>query len=609
MNFIKRIQLNLFQKFIAAIILGGIIPMLLLSTFIMNRMFKDYEASLLGSYEQSLDYVAGSVTNLINGYDEVLKLLYFYTESEATDVRKDNAFTIKGILEIKEDEMMTKNVADQLRQNAMVNFVRYIALTDPYIRSAFFIDNQDRVYGYANNSYFYSMELLRSAIDLGGIDKNSKLMQIYPTHQNTYFKNRNNLVFSFSRNYFDLSGPVGKYKYLGSLFVEVDVKSLDLLFSPMQIYKDGEVYIVDEGSNCIYSNDKTKIGSVINVDEEVALINTDEKMITERTLDNGWTIVYKVPYSKVFSQLKQAQKIMLLILTASVIALVFSSVVFSRQMTKPIRLMMSQMDRIKSGQFDIQLPVTSRDELGILSERFNTMARELDSYINKFYVAQIKQNEAELTALKSQIYPHFLYNTLEVIRMTAVSNEDLVVSEMIESLAEQIRYIIGSTNDIVTIEKEIDIIKKYVFLLNCRINGNINLTVRLNDMGYVQVPQLILQPIVENAYIHGLKPKGSAGNIEIIVEATGENIEVAVMDNGIGMDEAAVQNVRDRLESNESGIRSEDTWHSIGLKNVHDRLKHLYGEQYGLEITSAVDIGTLVKIVIPSQESQVKTDA
>lgn len=609
MNFIKRIQLNLFQKFIAAIILGGIIPMLLLSTFIMNRMFKDYEASLLGSYEQSLDYVAGSVTNLINGYDEVLKLLYFYTESEATDVRKDNAFTIKGILEIKEDETMTKNVADQLRQNAMVNFVRYIALTDPYIRSAFFIDNQERVYGYANNSYFYSMELLRSAIDLEGIDKSSKLMQIYPTHQNTYFKNRNNLVFSFSRNYFDLSGPVGKYKYLGSLFVEVDVKSLDLLFSPMQIYKDGEVYIVDERSNCIYSNDKTKIGSVIDVNEVATLINTDEKMITERTLDNGWTIVYRVPYSKVFSQLKQAQKIMLLILTASVIALVFSSVVFSRQMTKPIRLMMSQMDRIKSGQFDIQLPVTSRDELGILSERFNTMAKELDSYINKFYVAQIKQNEAELTALKSQIYPHFLYNTLEVIRMTAVSNEDLVVSEMIESLAEQIRYIIGSTNDIVTIEKEIDIIKKYVFLLNCRINGKINLTVRLNDMGYVQVPQLILQPIVENAYIHGLKPKGSAGNIEIIVEAMGENIEVAVMDNGIGMDETAVQNVRDRLESNESGIRSEDTWHSIGLKNVHDRLRHLYGESYGLEITSAVDIGTLVKIVIPSQESQVKTDA
>lgn len=593
-------HLNLFQKFILVMIIGAILPMVMLSTLIMNRIFTAYESALLDSYEQSLDFVAGSLTNDMAKYDEILKLLYYYMEAneEPYALRYDNVYTIKSILEIEASDTVTEAQAIRQRNLGMETFLRYVALTDQDIASAFFIDYQDRIYGYAGNSYFYGTTLLKEAVDFRSIDHTSKEMSVYPTHINDYFKNKDNQVYSLSRNYFDLSGAVGKYKYLGSLFIEIDIKALERLFSNSEIYNKGNVYIVDQSNICIFSNNKELIAMDI---EETVWGNDieDDFLITDRELDNGWRIVYKIPYGTIFNQIKALRNIMFVILLGAVVSLMMSSIAFSRKMTQPIRTMIGHMGRIESGDLDISIPVVSNDEFGTLSKRFNQMAKELKTYIDKSYIAQIKQREAELTALKSQIYPHFLYNTLEVIRMTAVDHEDMIVSEMIEALADQIHYIIGQNDDMVILEKEVDIVRKYLFLLNCRITAEIDMKVSMSSYGNFQVPQLILQPVVENAYIHGFKPKQQSGKIEITCEIIESDLHIIVMDNGEGMTQEKLFEVRERLNSNERGIRDEDTWHSIGLKNVHDRISHLYGRQYGIEIESTQGLGTLVIIKLP----------
>ena len=265
--------------------------------------------------------------------------------------------------------------------------------------------------------------------------------------------------------------------------------------------------------------------------------------------------------------------------------------------------MMRQMSMVETGYFDIELPIRSKDEIGVLSERFNQMSRALKTYINQSYVAQIKQNEAELTALKSQIYPHFLYNTLEIIRMTALEEEGSEkVPEMIEALSRQIHYLIGPMQDIVPLEKEIDIVGKYVYLLNCRIGNRLQMMVNAQAGLAVQVPKLILQPIVENAYMHGIKPQKGKGSIMIETSVSGERFEISVMDNGIGMDEEALAKIMQLFESDEPGIKNEYNWQSIGLKNVHDRIRFLYGEAYGIRITSTPGVGTMVRILFPLRE-------
>ena len=600
----KRRPLNLYQKFIGAMIIGGVLPMVIIATLIMNRIFLAYESALLDSYEQSLDYVAGSLANDMSQYDESLKLLYYYMESnnESYGFIYDNAYTIKGILDIEASDDFTERQATRERNLRMETFLRYIALTDQDIISTFFVDYKERVYGYANNSYFDDYELLKTTVNLTSIDQTSKEMAIYPTHSNAYFKNKDERVYSLSRNYFDLSGVVGKYKYLGTLFIEIDIRALDRLFKNTDIYENGSVFIVDGNDHCIYSNDEELITMSFDV-STLDTYDTESFLITDRYLDNGWRIVYRLSYGKIFDQIKGLRNIMIIILVGAVVTLLMSSALFSKKMTKPIRTMIQYMGHVEAGDLDFHIPVESEDELGTLSQRFNEMAIKLQSYINKSYVAQIKQREAELTALKSQIYPHFLYNTLEVIRMTAVDHDDLMVSEMIEALADQIHYIIGQSDDLVYLKKEIEIVQKYMFLLNCRIANHIDMKVDMSGLGEQRVPQLILQPVVENAYIHGFKPQNGSGRIEISCEVVDDVLEIVVMDNGNGMSTGELEAVRKRLNSDEKGIRNEDTWHSIGLKNVHDRITHLYGLRYGISIESNRGLGTLVSIRLP-YESQ-----
>ena len=260
--------------------------------------------------------------------------------------------------------------------------------------------------------------------------------------------------------------------------------------------------------------------------------------------------------------------------------------------------MMKQMEQIETGNFDIEINTDSRDEIGILSERFNQMAHALKEYVNQAYVAKIRQTEAELTALRSQIYPHFLYNTLEIIRMTALEEGNENVPEMIEALAQQIHYLIGPAHDMVPLADEINIVEKYVYLLNCRIRGKINLSIKAVNSRNLMVPRLILQPIVENAYVHGIRKKGK-GTIMISTETADGRLEITVMDNGAGMDEEKLRSIRELLEGDQPGIRNESDWQSVGMKNVHDRICHLYGEEYGITITSTEGVGTMVRLTMP----------
>ncbi|MFV0341407.1 MAG: sensor histidine kinase [Anaerocolumna sp.] len=317
----------------------------------------------------------------------------------------------------------------------------------------------------------------------------------------------------------------------------------------------------------------------------------------------GATICSFITENSLTKQLNSIRLItFILILVSSMIAIFIAFKV--RKLTRPIHFMMEQMERIEIGDFNIELSVESNDEIGILSKRFNQMSSELETYINQSYLAQIKQNEAEMTALKSQIYPHFLYNTLEVIRMTALNEGDEKVSNMIDALSSQIHYVIGPVGDLVPLEKEAEIVHKYVYLLNCRNNSNIELIMNLGHYGKIIVPKLILQPIVENAYIHGLKPHNNSGSILIEADVTEEFFEIVLMDNGIGMDEETLRALITFLDSNEIGIKNEYNWQSIGLKNVNDRLRYLYGNEYGLIISSTISVGTMVRIRLPLASTQ-----
>lgn len=591
-------NMTLFHKFAATIILLGLIPMLILSIFISNKMIQDYRNALEIQYEQAAYYVGSSIETMLNSYDTISQMPYNYN---GNDSMIGDFQSYDNLRQVVHGEKYNSQDWDDERKAEMENFLKYVEGADRYLVAAHFVgvDTQEKPVDFHYSSYstyFKGIELFENSFEYEEIDRESNKLILIPKHNMDYFSGLNEQAFTVARNYFDIRSNVGKSVYVGTLFLDVRMKRMEQIFHSVKFSGAEEIYVVNDSGDCFYSNVDEKIG--MNIGDAV-----EEKegrlVLTTETNKYGLHIVVVMDTRVAFSNLRTLRNLMYFILGGSMLALVASSVLFSKRLVKPIHAMMEQMGQVENGNFDIQLPVRSADEIGILSDRFNQMSEALKNYINKYYVAQIRQTEAELTALKSQIYPHFLYNTLEIIRMTAVENDDNKVSEMIEALSVQIHYLIGKAQDMVPIEKEVEIIQKYIYLLNCRTACKVQLFISGNRIGNVMIPKLILQPIVENAYIHGIKPKNGNGCISIETQIIGEDIEISVMDNGIGMDRSASEKIQELLQGDDPGIKNEYNWQSIGMKNIHDRLKYLYGEKYGIQVTSNTNVGTIVSVRMP----------
>lgn len=606
----KRIRsFSLYQKFALAIICVGLVPLGIFSTVLMNRTLKEYRSSLETNYEQGAVYVNSGIDILLDSYNEISKMPYYYNGTSEGDFRY-NYMNYDNLRRILYGVDYNSDFVDELRKQNMSIFLRNVQSVDSAILACHFIADNDMLsesFHYSGRyTYLQHEDLFRQRAQVDTLDRDSKKLNLIPTHPTDYYSTTSPQVFTIARNYFDLTGPVGASEYIGTIYIDVDMDQLASLCRAIEVDGSAGVYVTDRQGNCFFSSDSSLIGQ--NLDSlNIEFEETANQMVLETAYgEYGLKVTVLLNTADAFQPIRQMRNSMYLFLIILTIALLLGSVFFSRRLTKPIRNMMEQMSQIENGNFKVQLPVESSDEIGVLSQRFNQMSQELEMYIKKSYVAQLKQNEAELTALKAQIYPHFLYNTLEVIRMTALENNDDRVSLMIEALSQQIRYVIGTVKDFVPLEMEADIVKKYIYLLNCRINGKIQLAVALNKSSQKQVPKLILQPILENAYVHGIKPKGGSGSIMIDVEETEDMFVISVLDNGIGMDEATLQRLRDLLDGDEIGIKNEHTWQSIGLKNVHDRIRYLYGDRYGLEITSTPGVGTMVRILMPGGDLHAK---
>lgn len=604
----KRVQnWNLYQKFAFAMIALGLFPMLILSTVIINRMLEGQRDVLQTNYKQAAFHAASSVENMLSVYDNASKLCYQY--NFGNDTFYENNSNYDNLRKVLSGEIYEPEQRENMRQNEMQSFLRSVENSDNYIYAVHFLTQQKEASNLhfhfsLRNTYFRDVQKLIECVDLENWNKISKELELTPPHDTSYYGGLSKTVFTVARNYFDLRNVVGQEKYVGTLFMDIDIEKLRLIFKKLHLQGGEEFYLINENGDCFFSTEEDCIGINLNLQEKMPVSSPKQMVIETKENSYGLKVVASINTEDAFAKLYAVRNTMYAVLGVAVCLLTVTSVYFSRRMTKPIHNMMEQMSKVESGEFDICLPVESRDEIGILSERFNQMSKQLKSYINQSYVAQIRQNEAELTALKSQIYPHFLYNTLEIIRMTAVENEDHVVSQMIESLSEQIHYLIGPMQDTVPLEKEIDIVRKYVYLLNCRIQGKIMLSVNALGSANLVVPKLILQPIVENAYVHGIKPRNGRGSIMIEAEEKEGILILSVMDNGIGMNNEMLEKQRELLNGDQPGIKNEYNWQSIGLKNVHDRIRFLYGEQYGIKITSTAGIGTIVQAMMPVRRGE-----
>ncbi|MCI6667217.1 MAG: sensor histidine kinase, partial [Romboutsia timonensis] len=358
----------------------------------------------------------------------------------------------------------------------------------------------------------------------------------------------------------------------------------------------GNLMIFDENNNVIFNSDKNTSASEINYIKDHLDKSNEQKfpmVMIKRDVQNDYKYGTMITQEKL-GVYKIKSRITYISLGFIVMILIVTYFAINQYSSK-LRNMMKNIEKLKQGKLDTRFNIKQEvDELDMIAISIDEMSESLQYNINKNYIAEVKQKQAEINALQSQIKPHFLYNTLEVIRMSALSSKNKEVAQMIYNLASMFRYSTYNNGSLVSIRDEIKHSKMYLSLCSTRYKGMLDYSIHVDDkyLDYL-VPKFTIQPILENAINHGLR-KGFYDNyIKVTIKEIDEGIEISIKDNGNGMSEEAISKIKDELEKN---IQKPN---SIGLMNINNRLKLNFGEQYGIYINSRINEGTTVSIKIP----------
>ncbi|MDI4646358.1 sensor histidine kinase [Cohnella hashimotonis] len=303
------------------------------------------------------------------------------------------------------------------------------------------------------------------------------------------------------------------------------------------------------------------------------------------------TLVQAIPQKSFSTLITTINTVLLVVISLCILFGLLFSLIQHKYLIKPLQKLRKEMAKLKTGNFNISLAIDSKDEIGEIGNGFLRMVEQLKETINDVYVGKIKQREAEITALQSQINPHFLYNTLDSIHWLAIKKKNYDVSEQIEALSEIFRHVLNNGEPLVTIRQELDFLESYMFIQKHKYGSRIQLRIEMDaSLMSCKMPKLILQPLVENAIVHGLEQVVEGGLIEVELTRIPDGIRFIVADNGAGADE---MQIRYRME------REYEAKHVFALKNIDDRIKLSYGQSYGLTFTSKIGIGTRVEVRIP----------
>ena len=286
----------------------------------------------------------------------------------------------------------------------------------------------------------------------------------------------------------------------------------------------------------------------------------------------------------------------LMIILSMLIIILFSSI-FSRR----VKLLSGKMHRVAKGDFDIDITDTGNDEISDLYSDLRQMIGDMKRLIDESYRTRLEneafrfnQMEAEFKALASQINPHFLYNTLETIRMKAYCNNDKETAGLVKKLGKFMRRCFEFKDGEVTLRSELEFTNSYLDLQTARFGDRVSYSIYSEVDGEWQILPLLIQPIVENAFVHGIESCKGNGRIDIRVRYSGSFVLVDVMDNGEGIPPEKLLILEEKLK-----ISDTSSGKSIGLTNVHKRIRLYYGEEYGMSIKSRQGAGTTIRLTLP----------
>lgn len=385
---------------------------------------------------------------------------------------------------------------------------------------------------------------------------------------------------------------------LGTLWINVPLSKMKEQFSNYIETYPGYIALVDDDGNVLLSAGKseTVISDLEKLKESRITTISDKKSNTlvygNKLSDTGWTIVSGLERSKLLEENRTIRDLLIYGIVASMLLCLLTSVLFSRVILHPLRLLTGKIREVKEDNYDVQLQFESNDEIGILSTQFNAMTRRMNELVNEVLTGKVLQTEAELKALQAQINPHFLYNNLDTAYwMSRLEHADKT-GRVVLAIADLYRLTMNSGQKFISVETEIRYVENYIVIQELRTADQIQFHIEADEELFQWATmRFVIQPLVENSVEHGILPSGREGDIWIRGFKDEENLYFEVEDNGDSIDISEIEELLMDVKSEEK--------RGMAIRNIDQRIKLQFGKNYGLFFRAGTENGTVVRIVQP----------
>lgn len=567
------------RTFITTVICGTVI----LSLIIVGSLFYKRSADVLTQqYEKDiknqLNQINQQVEEKVNLIDSIYPLLM--SNITISENLEPTTAVFHSVTPIERKQNIEKQMSYLLYSTYLWNA--------GFINSVCIFDREDTFYSvFLNNKTNYSF------LDIENIYKevsDKTVLQIY-----TFEKSRESIYFA--RNIYSTYNG----RKVATIIIDINQSAWKAAYSG-SADENWLIYLYNDNLKIINSDELLSLTDRLDGasvqgfrdDEvhEVALGGTRFLLAKKALTTADIFSVVAAPKEQLFWDLNRILKDYLLVIALLIMASFFLTAVVSQLITAPIQKMIVHVQKISKGE-KAELPNSMYREFNEFADAFRYMLEQLDIYYRDNYQKKILLKNSELQALKAQMDPHFLFNVLDTIAWKAQMRDEEEIYQMIISLGELLRAnTLSKENDFVMLKEELNYVRFYIYLQQMRFEDKFTASIQadaaLNDF---KIPCFSIQPLVENAIIHGIEPKAGKGKLVINIISSDDKLEISVSDNGVGFER--IPDIS-KIESASGGGHTH-----IGLKNLDKRLELLYGKESRLNISSTPNVYTTISFVIP----------
>ena len=544
---------------------------------VFQYVFDVYDREMYARSSQALNVSSYGMDNELNDMEQLTFRL-------ATD------FSVQNTLKLVRDHSTSYDfyrVTDELNKRLIE-----LGVPEKYVLSVHMFDTADREYRSGKRPNLTVQSRLNAMKHMTHARQGGNTWILPDEHDSALMaarEIRNYSTFNFER--------------LGMVGVRIDLNKLAQDYA-RGLNRQGVHFVILNEGKLLFANDLpvelSVLLSAMKGEEEGYEIVEDARrrffLTYARSSYTNWDYVILLPYDELFYALSNVKRIVMIVFALLFATAITLSIRYARSITRPIESLNAKMKTVQKGNFDIaaisdeeQYPM---DETGQMHRNFRIMIERINDLINENYRKQLAVKESEYKALQAQINPHFLYNTLESINWHAKISGQRHISQMVESLAYLMRNSINHKEPFVTLREEKNFVRHYVTIQKVRFEERLDFHMDIpEELEACIVPKLILQPIVENSIQYGLEQMIGVCRIRVSANMVNKNLQLEVADNGPGIEPDVIQQIL------AGQYRTKGT--GLGIRNIHDRIRLMFGEEHGIHIESEPGAGTRVIISVP----------